>query len=41
MLLYRSNLHALLRTSLRPSVLAAAALLMVGNAAWADGEKEK
>ena len=41
MLRYRSNLHALLRTYLRPSVSAAAALLMVGNAAWADGGKEK
>src|SRR6266851_2306609 len=41
MLLERSSLHALLRTYLRSSVLAAAALLMVGNAAWADKEKEK
>jgi len=41
MLLDHSGLHALLRTYLRPSVSAAAALLMVGNAAWADGGKEK
>jgi len=40
-LLDRSSLLGLLRTYLRPSVLAAAALLMVGNAAWADKEKEK
>ena len=41
MLLDRSSLPGLLRTYLRPSVLAAAALLMAGNAAWADQEKEK
>jgi hypothetical protein len=41
MLLDRSNLHAPLGKYLRPSVLAAATLLMVGNAAWADGEKEQ
>ena len=41
MLPERSSLHALLTTYLRPAVLAAATLLMVGNAAWADKEKEK
>jgi hypothetical protein len=41
MFLARSNPHALLRTYLRPAVLATAALLVVGNAAWADKEKEK
>src|ERR1700674_3984628 len=41
MFLERSSPHTLLRTYLRVSVLAAAATLMVGNAAWADKEKEK
>ena len=40
MLLDRSSLLGLLRTYLRPSVLGAAALLMVGNAAWADGARK-
>src|SRR5260370_33422446 len=41
MLLDRRSPNALLRIYLRTSVLAAAALLMVSNAAWADKEKEK
>jgi hypothetical protein len=41
MLLGQSIVHTVLRKYLRVSVLAAAATLMVGNAAWADKEKEK
>jgi hypothetical protein len=41
MLRGQSIVHAVLRKYLRVSVLAAAATLMVGNAAWADKEKEK
>ena len=41
MLLGQSIVHTVLRKYLRVSVLAAAATLMVGNAAWADGGKEK
>jgi hypothetical protein len=41
MLLGQSIVRTVLRKYLRVSVLAAAATLMVGNAAWADKEKEK
>jgi len=40
-MLGQSIVHTVLRKYLRVSVLAAAATLMVGNAAWADKEKEK